>query len=193
MNLILLLNGGGVVLALFNHIHVFFFWLTVLVGQQCGPLQTYTKLKGTITSPQYPIEYRPHEDCQWTIVIEPGYDVILRADQMELPATRDCRWGDRLIVKGKRNGQLVRVTTLCGYDPIAPLRISGLFDELVLRFVSNRSCQGKGFVLEYEQVPAGVVPAPLLQSSEEEGMTSDKTRSDSDRDRTWTEQFFYHF
>lgn len=84
---------------------------------------------------------------------------------MELPATNDCKWGDRLQVSGRLGNQLIPVTTLCGYDPIEPQRITGGYSELILQFRSDRSCEGKGFVLEYKQVPAVTLTSALPLSN----------------------------
>ena len=129
-------------LYIINTVHFF-------TGQECGPFTRYTQRHGRITSPQYPLEYRPRERCSWTIEIaEPNMQVVLTVEEIDMPATRLCRRGDRLLVSGKRGSQLTPLAVFCGRQPFLPYRISG-YNEVVLMFSSDRTMQGKGFVLEY--------------------------------------------
>ena len=124
--------------------------ITFFIGQECGPFGRYTQRHGRITSPQYPLEYRPRERCSWTIEIAPpNTQVVLTVEEIDVPATPLCRRGDRLLVSGRRDSELTPLAVFCGRQPFLPYRVSG-FSEVVLDFRSDRTMQGRGFVLEYQ-------------------------------------------
>ena len=55
------------------------------------------------------------------------------------------------MASGRRDGHVKHLAVFCGRQPFRPFRISG-FDEVILDFKSDWAFQGKGFVLEYQQV-----------------------------------------
>ena len=122
------------------------------IGQECGPLFRYTRPKGIITSPQYPIQYRPRQKCKWIIEVIPGSEVILTVHSIDMPAQMDCRYGDYLLVSGKQDGKVIDFGVYCGTKSFKPFRITGEYDEIFLTFSSNGKVQGQGFNLTYEQV-----------------------------------------
>lgn len=121
-------------------------------GQECGPMTLYTRPEGTITSPQYPIQYRPKEECEWVIQMIPGRDVVLIMEEIDIPAQADCRYGDYLLVTGRKGSISTDLGVYCGTKDFLPYRINNIFDEIVLKFHSNRYIQGNGFFLTYEQI-----------------------------------------
>ena len=134
-------------------------------GQECGPLSRYTRPKGTITSPQYPLQYRPNEECTWTIEVISGREVIFDMHDIDMPSYADCRFGDYLLVSGMQNGVKIDFGVYCGTKDFKPYRINGEYDEIILKFHSNSKIQGKGFFLTYEQVDSSSVSG--TSSSEE--------------------------
>lgn len=146
-----------------------FYHTLINIGQECGPLSTYTRPKGTITSPQYPLQYRPRDECQWRIKVIPGKEVVLTMNEIDMPAQRDCRYGDYLLVSGTQGGVTTEFGVYCGTRDFKPYRISGEYDEIVLKFHSNSKFQGKGFNLEYEQVDV-----PAVSGTSEENMAEEQ-------------------
>ena len=121
-------------------------------GQECGPMTLYTRPEGTITSPQYPIQYRPKEECEWVIQMIPGRDVVLIMEEIDIPAQADCRYGDYLLVTGRKGSISTDLGVYCGTKDFPPYRINNIFDEIVLKFHSDRYIQGNGFFLTYKQI-----------------------------------------
>lgn len=130
--------------------------MSLLIGQECGPYSRYTLSRGTITSPQYPLSYRPNENCEWTIHLLQDHDLVLTFETIDLPAMPGCGYDDYLLVTGVGNdGKETGLTTFCGKDAsFEPYTIPrGRYEDVLISFRSNRFRQGKGFVLNYQQIP----------------------------------------
>jgi hypothetical protein len=124
-------------------------------SQECGPYSIYTRTKGTITSPHYPIPYKPRQDCQWTIDVKEGNDVILSFENMDLISAPDCQYGDYLEVIGIRGNAMKSVKAFCGGNIPEPFTVTASsegFQKLKIRFKSDYSMEGMGFVLKFTQV-----------------------------------------
>lgn len=123
---------------------------------KCGPRKTYTLPTGIITSPQYPINYRQRESCEYEIQVKEDHDLLLRTNELNIP-TRDplCNdWReDRIQVLVKKNATKIyeEVASFCGQDPYPVLPIRGA-SSVLLKFTSNNVREGR-FLLQYEQVP----------------------------------------
>ena len=89
---------------------------------------------------------------------------------IDMPAQGDCRFGDYLLVSGIQNGEKTDFGVYCGTKAFKPYRISGEYDEIVLKFHSNDKKQGKGFYLTYDQFDLSSVSG--TSSSEETATTT---------------------
>lgn len=125
-------------------------------GQECGPYSIYTLPRGTITSPHYPIRYRPNENCQWTIQVMPKHDIYLTFQNIDIISAGNCRYGDYLLVTGKTSDKKVKhLAAFCGKVPPRPFKIpadSKGLEEITLIFRTDQKYEGRGFVLNYRQI-----------------------------------------
>ena len=125
-------------------------------GKKCGPRTKFSLPTGLITSPQYPMNYRPRESCEYEIEVKPSHDVLLRTSDMNIPS-RDpncANWREdriQVLVKSNSSNLYNEVATYCGYDPYPILPIRGA-STVLIKFTSNDIREGR-FLLQYEQVP----------------------------------------
>ena len=80
----------------------------------------------------------------------PGRDVLIM-EEIDIPAQADCRYGDYLLVTGRKGSISTDLGVYCGTKDFLPYRINNIFDEIVLKFHSDQYMQGNGFFLTYEQ------------------------------------------
>ena len=123
------------------------------VGQQCGPVHKYWRSTDIITSPQYPFNYRPNENCSWEIRVNDERDLIITILEIDVAATPQCSIGDRLVLSRKDQNNTEVLKVICGKmtSPVA-YRIRGV-SLVLLEFFSDSTNQAKGFKLRYEQIP----------------------------------------
>ena len=141
--------------ALYTHSNALF----MFAGQECGPYSIYTLKRGTITSPHYPIKYRPNESCQWTIKVMPKHDIYFSFQNIDITtSTANCRYGDYLLISGKTSDRKIKhIKAFCGHILPRPYRIladSKGLEEIILTFKSDYRNEGTGFVLNYRQIQA---------------------------------------
>ncbi|XP_062861457.1 neuropilin-2b [Trichomycterus rosablanca] len=125
---------------------------------------------GYITTPGYPQEYPPHQDCRWTITApEPSQRIVLNFNPHFELEKLDCRYDFVEIRDGNsESGDLLG--RHC--SNIAPPAIISSGSVLHIRFVSDYAHQGAGFSLRYEihktgsdcsrnfTSPSGVIESP---------------------------------
>lgn len=46
--------------------------------------------KGTITSTQYPDNYKPNQDCEWLLTVPPGQTMTITVADIDLVESPDC-------------------------------------------------------------------------------------------------------
>ncbi|XP_037552357.1 neuropilin-2a [Nematolebias whitei] len=118
----------------------------------CGGFLDASKA-GYITSPGYPLEYPPHQNCHWIIKApEPSQRIVLNFNPHFEIERLDCKY-DFIEI---RDGILDAADVLGRHcSNIAPAPIISSGPSLQIRFVSDYAHQGAGFSLRYEIFKTG--------------------------------------
>lgn len=125
---------------------------------------------GYITTPGYPQEYPPHQDCRWIITApEPSQRIVLNFNPHFELERLDCRY-DFIEIRDGNSDSADLLGKHC--SNIAPPAIISSGPVLHIRFVSDYAHQGAGFSLRYEihktgsdcsrnfTSPSGVIESP---------------------------------
>ncbi|KAF3857212.1 hypothetical protein F7725_009071 [Dissostichus mawsoni] len=113
----------------------------------CGGVYDATEA-GYITSPGYPLEYPPHQNCHWIITVpEPSQRIVLNFNPHFEIERLDCKYDFIEIRDGTSENSDV-LGRHCSNIAPAPIISSG--SSLQIRFVSDYAHQGAGFSLRYE-------------------------------------------
>ncbi|XP_027020202.2 neuropilin-2b isoform X1 [Tachysurus fulvidraco] len=103
---------------------------------------------GYITTPGYPQEYPPHQDCRWIITApEPSQRIALNFNPHFELERLDCRY-DFVEIRDGNSESADLLGKHC--NNIAPPPIISSGPVLHIRFVSDYAHQGAGFSLRYE-------------------------------------------
>uniref|UniRef100_A0A8C6PT55 Neuropilin n=1 Tax=Nothobranchius furzeri TaxID=105023 RepID=A0A8C6PT55_NOTFU len=126
--------------------------LSLFVGDNCGGLLDASKA-GYITSPGYPLEYPPHQNCHWIIrAPEPSQRIVLNFNPHFEIERLDCRY-DFIEIRDGISESADVLGRHCSNIAPAPIISSG--PSLQIRFVSDYAHQGAGFSLRYEIYKTG--------------------------------------
>uniref|UniRef100_A0A3Q3DC77 Neuropilin 2a n=1 Tax=Hippocampus comes TaxID=109280 RepID=A0A3Q3DC77_HIPCM len=110
---------------------------------------------GYITSPGYPLEYPPHQNCQWVITApEPSQRIVLNFNPHFEIERLDCKY-DFIEIRDGTSENADVLGRHCSNIAPAPIISSG--PSLQIRFVSDYAHQGAGFSLRYEIFKTGEV------------------------------------
>uniref|UniRef100_A0A4W4E144 Neuropilin n=1 Tax=Electrophorus electricus TaxID=8005 RepID=A0A4W4E144_ELEEL len=125
---------------------------------------------GYITTPGYPQEYPPHQDCRWVITApEQSQRIVLNFNPHFELEKLDCRY-DFIEIRDGTSDSADLLGKHC--SNIAPPAIISSGPVLHIRFVSDYAHQGAGFSLRYEihktgsdcsrnfTSPSGVIESP---------------------------------
>uniref|UniRef100_A0A9J8DMC9 Neuropilin n=1 Tax=Cyprinus carpio carpio TaxID=630221 RepID=A0A9J8DMC9_CYPCA len=126
---------------------------------------------GYITSPGYPLEYPPHQSCQWVISApEPSQRIVLNFNPHFELERLDCRY-DFIEIRDGNSESADLLGRHC--SNIAPPAIISSGPVIHIKFVSDYAHQGAGFSLRYEiyktgaehcfrnfSAPTGVIESP---------------------------------
>ncbi|XP_077576681.1 neuropilin-2a isoform X1 [Stigmatopora nigra] len=108
---------------------------------------------GYITSPGYPLEYPPHQNCQWVITApEPSQRIVLNFNPHFEIERLDCKY-DFIEIRDGTSENADVLGRHCSNIAPAPIISSG--PSLQIRFVSDYAHQGAGFSLRYEIFKTG--------------------------------------
>uniref|UniRef100_A0A7N8WQ51 Neuropilin n=1 Tax=Mastacembelus armatus TaxID=205130 RepID=A0A7N8WQ51_9TELE len=108
---------------------------------------------GYITTPGYPLEYPPHQNCQWIITApEPSQRIILNFNPHFEIEKLDCRY-DYVEIHDGNSESADLLGKHCSNIAPAPIISSG--PSLHIKFVSDYAHQGAGFSLRYEIFKTG--------------------------------------
>ncbi|KAG9484730.1 complement C1s subcomponent [Eleutherodactylus coqui] len=114
----------------------------------------YTDLRGQISSPGYPSPYPENSRCEYKVLLESGYQVILafRAQDFDIEAPEDgsCLY-DSLIIKAKGR----TFGPYCGQTP--PPRIETGSNEVDIQFITDSGGNNKGWKIYYIE---DAIPCP---------------------------------
>ncbi|KAK6469098.1 high choriolytic enzyme 1-like [Huso huso] len=117
-------------------------------SMQCGGI--LTAVSGTLTSPNYPLEYPINIDCMWIINAPKGYKVSLTISSFDVEYSEDCSYDYLTLRDGPVTTSPVQ-QTYCGSEPIPSFTSSG--NAAVVQFHSDSSDVGTGFSAKYKFVP----------------------------------------
>uniref|UniRef100_A0A672T8T1 Neuropilin n=1 Tax=Sinocyclocheilus grahami TaxID=75366 RepID=A0A672T8T1_SINGR len=125
---------------------------------------------GYITTPGYPLEYPPHQNCRWVITApEPSQRIVLNFNPHFELEKLDCRY-DFIEIRDGNSESADLLGKHC--SNIAPPAIISSGPVLHIKFVSDYAHQGAGFSLRYEiyktgsdcsrnfTIPSGVIESP---------------------------------
>ncbi|XP_063777593.1 cubilin [Pseudophryne corroboree] len=112
--------------------------------------------RGLITSPNYPENYAPSQNCTWHVVVTAGFTVAVHFEQTFEIQNNDaaCHSGDYIELRNGPDesspplGNTASNGKFCGGN--APSSLHSTDNELLVRFISDASNEGKGFKLKYE-------------------------------------------
>uniref|UniRef100_A0AAQ5XLJ8 Neuropilin n=1 Tax=Amphiprion ocellaris TaxID=80972 RepID=A0AAQ5XLJ8_AMPOC len=108
---------------------------------------------GYITSPGYPLEYPPHQNCHWIInAPEPSQRIVLNFNPHFEIERLDCKY-DYIEIRDGISDTADVLGRHCSNIAPAPIISSG--HSLQIRFVSDYAHQGAGFSLRYEIFKTG--------------------------------------
>uniref|UniRef100_A0A673CLW6 Neuropilin n=1 Tax=Sphaeramia orbicularis TaxID=375764 RepID=A0A673CLW6_9TELE len=136
----------------------------VLLVNQC-----YASDAGYITTPGYPLEYPPHQNCRWIITApEPSQRIVLNFNPHFEIEKLDCRY-DYVEIHDGNSESADLLGKHCSNIAPAPIISSG--PSLHIKFVSDYAHQGAGFSLRYEIFKTGsdcsrnfTAPTGLIES-----------------------------
>uniref|UniRef100_A0A8C7PGT0 Neuropilin n=1 Tax=Oncorhynchus mykiss TaxID=8022 RepID=A0A8C7PGT0_ONCMY len=121
-------------------------------GEVCGGTLDASDA-GYITSPGYPLEYPPHQNCQWVITApEPSQRIVLNFNPHFELERLDCRY-DFIEIRDGGSDSAELLGKHC--SNIAPPAIISSGTALHIKFVSDYAHQGAGFSLRYEIFKTG--------------------------------------
>ncbi|XP_075357733.1 astacin-like metalloendopeptidase [Mycteria americana] len=110
----------------------------------CG--DTFTDLKGVITSPNYPNKYPQNQACFWVISSPVGYKISLKMLSFELEDSDRCIYDYLLIHDGSRPTSPA-VGPYCGTEKVADFTSTGNF--VLVEFHSDIVWELPGFMMSY--------------------------------------------
>ncbi|KAM9766815.1 neuropilin-2a isoform 1-T1 [Menidia menidia] len=121
--------------------------LAVRGEEECGGVLDASEA-GYITSPGYPLEYPPHQNCHWIITApEITQRIVLNFNPHFEIERLDCKY-DFIEI---RDGTSTTADVLGRHcSNIAPAAIVSSGPSVQIRFVSDYAHQGAGFSLRYE-------------------------------------------
>uniref|UniRef100_A0A6I8QPJ8 Neuropilin 2 n=1 Tax=Xenopus tropicalis TaxID=8364 RepID=A0A6I8QPJ8_XENTR len=123
-------------------------------GQEgtCGG-RLNAKDAGYITSPGYPNDYPPHQNCEWIISApEPNQKIVLNFNPHFDIEKHDCKY-DFIEIRDGDSESAELLGKHCGN--IAPSTITSSGSQMYIRFTSDYARQGAGFSLRYEIFKTG--------------------------------------
>uniref|UniRef100_A0A3Q3JB60 Neuropilin n=1 Tax=Monopterus albus TaxID=43700 RepID=A0A3Q3JB60_MONAL len=119
----------------------------VCVLSECGGNLDASEA-GYITSPGYPLEYPPHQNCHWIITApEPSQRIVLNFNPHFEIERLDCKY-DFIEIRDGTSDTADVLGRHCSNIAPAPIISSG--SSIQIRFVSDYAHQGAGFSLRYE-------------------------------------------
>uniref|UniRef100_A0A671VP02 Neuropilin n=1 Tax=Sparus aurata TaxID=8175 RepID=A0A671VP02_SPAAU len=132
--------------------HTSLFLISCLSSEPCGGYFDASKA-GYITTPGYPLEYPPHQNCRWVITApEPLQRIVLNFNPHFEIEKLDCRY-DYVEIHDGNSETADLLGKHCSNIAPAPIISSG--PSLHIKFVSDYAHQGAGFSLRYEIFKTG--------------------------------------
>ncbi|XP_046746260.1 cubilin-like [Diprion similis] len=114
-----------------------------------GHLSTLT---GVIKSPGHPQPYPENRVCEWFIYAPSRHQVVLNVRNFSIEADSSCR-SDSLEIRNGGSKSSPLIGKYCGTE--IPKLISTFGNQMYLRFTSDNSRSGAGFLIEWDSNPVG--------------------------------------
>ncbi|EDV28197.1 uncharacterized protein TRIADDRAFT_53561 [Trichoplax adhaerens] len=122
-----------------------------LLGKFCGTNVPacnyhYTTSSGTFTTPNYPNNYRPEQDCYYTITVATGNVITLSFASINVASGVLCE-NDYVEIRSGLNSSAPLVGKFCGNNSIGEIISSG--NSMYIHFHSDQSTEASGFAAQY--------------------------------------------
>ncbi|KTF87440.1 hypothetical protein cypCar_00025640 [Cyprinus carpio] len=107
--------------------------------------------RGVLSSPRYPQSYKPNMNCNWQVMVTPGFrvSVTFQSPFQIQGYGNQCSTGDYLELRNGPDGNSPTLSgRLCGSS--APSTFQTTDNSLYAHFVSDGSNEGNGFKLVFE-------------------------------------------
>uniref|UniRef100_A0A674MY73 Neuropilin n=1 Tax=Takifugu rubripes TaxID=31033 RepID=A0A674MY73_TAKRU len=135
-----------------THTHTHTHTNTHTASEPCGGYLDATNA-GYITTPGYPLEYPPHQNCRWVITApEASQRIVLNFNPHFEIEKLDCRY-DYVEIHDGNSDSADLLGKHCSNIAPAPIISSG--PSIHIKFVSDYAHQGAGFSLRYEIYKTG--------------------------------------
>ncbi|XP_071787824.1 cubilin-like isoform X2 [Asterias amurensis] len=115
----------------------------------CGG--TFTNPSGVIQTPTHLDSYRHSQNCSWIITVSDDRSVSLKFSSMDIEPHSSCIYDYIEIYDGADSNSPMLAQRLCGTTPPTDAIISS-GSSMLVRFVSDFSVSGDGFVAAYQEV-----------------------------------------
>jgi len=124
--------------------------LSIYAVEPCGRT-VFARPTNIITSPQYPLNYRPSQHCVYEIYVRQKHELRLSTLEIDMPARADCTGGDRLLISRRDGKRVTPLTVLCGNHLFSTYTIRGT-QRVRIEFTSDSRREGR-YKLRYVQIP----------------------------------------
>ncbi|XP_022800643.1 uncharacterized protein LOC111338416 [Stylophora pistillata] len=105
------------------------------------------KSKGRIRSPNHPNNYDTNQVCTWKVQVRRGFLVKARFRSIDLENSDECK-KDRVVLSSSKQFRDPHIH--CG--SVEPFRFISKKNILWVRFYSDHSVTGKGFIITYSAI-----------------------------------------
>lgn len=95
-----------------------------------------------LESPNFPMPYRPNQECVWRIRTESNYQVALAFDTFDLESHDNCSF-DFVEIRDGLSPDSPLIGVYCGFN--VPDNIQSTSNQMWVRFVTDKSAQRAGF------------------------------------------------
>ena len=110
-------------------------------------------MSGTLTSPDFPLNYGFEHNCSWIISVPTGYHILISFDMGDFnihSCNQSCAC-DYIEVRAGTTVKGKSIGNFCGGTPPSPIYVRG--QESWLRFVTNKDkTNNKGFRATYKAI-----------------------------------------
>lgn len=112
-----------------------------------------TENSGTFSSPNYPAPYDHTRICEWSITVDMDSSIALTIDNINVESSADCQY-DALEVYSGNDDSGFMLIQLCETST-QPKTISSVGNQMFVRFRTDSSVNGGGFLAMYQANAGG--------------------------------------
>ncbi|XP_065639868.1 cubilin isoform X2 [Hydra vulgaris] len=143
---------------------------------------------GMITSPNFPNNYSPNQDCNWYLTSPEGTLIVLTFIEIDIEPAGDCYY-DYLIIRDGLKSSSPLLGRFCGNNRVPDIRSTS--NKVLLNFYSDDRNSYKGFVLKWYAEKIGYLS--LMTTSSVSLVTTTTLRAENcDKLFTSTQGQFFH-